>query len=685
MQKVNESSLKFEGCIPVECQGSGHSRRGGLCILWKAGVRADLVSFSTNHIAINISEQENNRLWLYTGVYGWPDKHLRTNTFQLLRRLAPRDDTPWLCMGDLNEILWSWEKQGGNHHITQNMEDFRQTITDLNIQDLGSTGNDFTWTNGRSGQNNIQVRLDRALATSSWSLWFPEARVTHLPRYKSDHSPILVECEGQKVQRGARKRKKQKLFRFKKMWLEKEACGDIVARGWDQGNTQITFPERTKSCGDYLRAWDEITFGNISKKIKKLKKELESLQDQIQSEETLQLMGEKTKELDVLLKDEEILWFQRSRALWLKDGDRNTSFFHKKASQRRRRNTIHKILNESGHWIVKEEEIEEYMRGYFMQLFTSVEPINMHRVVDTVEPRDQRQWNIDMVHSMFEEEEAMQILGIPLSLRPIEDRRFWNHTKSGQFTVRSAYFLATNRFSACGRGLPSTSSAATPWKVIWAMGVSPRVRHFLWRACNDALPSLQALRRRGIQLDPTCPACGEEVESLSHILLRCSVAVHSWGRSPIHLDINGTDPLEFKPVLWSIMKTLPAYGVSLFAMLAWNLWKARNRRYFDHVVQIPDQIVSWATDAAAEIQPTRRKRNGVDVLSSLIIDDITDLVSNLDIHEFSFVGREANRVAHFLSHYGPFVGFDTVWDTVPPLNCIGLLEENVRREPIDLG
>ena len=47
------------------------------------------------------------------------------------------------------------------------------------------------------------------------------------------------------------------------------------------------------------------------------------------------LMKVLKEEINLLLAKEATMWLQRSKIMWLKDGDKNTKFFHGKALQRR--------------------------------------------------------------------------------------------------------------------------------------------------------------------------------------------------------------------------------------------------------------------------------------------------------------------------------------------------------------
>ena len=57
--------------------------------------------------------------------------------------------------------------------------------------------------------------------------------------------------------------------------------------------------------------------------------------------------------------------------MYLKDGDRNTHFFHSRATQRRRRNLITGIKDQANTWCTKPDQISATFLAYYQQLFSS--------------------------------------------------------------------------------------------------------------------------------------------------------------------------------------------------------------------------------------------------------------------------------------------------------------------------
>lgn len=80
------------------------------------------------------------------------------------------------------------------------------------------------------------------------------------------------------------------------------------------------------------------------------------------------------RELNKLLEEEEMYWKLKSREDWLQWGDKNTMWFHSKASQRKRKNSIEGIKDAQGRWVEDEEEIGMVAVEYFRSLFSSTRP-----------------------------------------------------------------------------------------------------------------------------------------------------------------------------------------------------------------------------------------------------------------------------------------------------------------------
>ncbi|RVW94174.1 putative ribonuclease H protein [Vitis vinifera] len=66
---------------------------------------------------------------------------------------------------------------------------------------------------------------------------------------------------------------------------------------------------------------------------------------------------------------EEVHWRQKSRELWLKEGDRNTGYFHRMANSHRRNNSLDRIMI-NGEWLTEDQEVREGIVNAFQNLLS---------------------------------------------------------------------------------------------------------------------------------------------------------------------------------------------------------------------------------------------------------------------------------------------------------------------------
>ena len=165
-------------------------------------------------------------------------------------------------------------------------------------------------------------------------------------------------------------------FRFENMWLKAEGFLEKVGSWWTSyqvdGSSSYILAKKLKSLKMNLKKWNEEEFGNVSIKKTRLFQELQSL-DSIEEVRVLteeeRLTHTRTKmELEKTILLEEISWRQKSRALWLREGDKNTRFFHRVANSNRRVNTIGKLYV-SGEIIEDQGIIQAHIVDFYQSLY----------------------------------------------------------------------------------------------------------------------------------------------------------------------------------------------------------------------------------------------------------------------------------------------------------------------------
>jgi len=367
LSKMLPIGLLTNSCV-IDCNISGGGRAGGIMLLWNNDVTLNIANANKNFFDFYIRAPDNSMNWRATGIYGFPSSNAKTLTCDLIKDLYQLDThSAWLVFGDLNLVLNQNEKFGGNPIDLNVTSYFKSTLFHCELDDIGSKGSTYTWANNHEDDTFIMARLDRFLANDKWKLMFPEHTNSHLLRFRSDHNPLLLDFNQHDFQRN-KKLHKSKVKRMEKIWIQDQDCHKLIKDTWNStlGDSNCRLFKVLNSISD----WGHSKFGDHKSKIRELQDQLAKLKLKVPPDpETNQLIIKIEKDLDENLRLEELWWSQRAKTRWLKEGDRNTAYFHQKASDRKKRNWIRCLTTPEGTITHSEEDIYEIFNNYFQDIF----------------------------------------------------------------------------------------------------------------------------------------------------------------------------------------------------------------------------------------------------------------------------------------------------------------------------
>ncbi|XVF21103.1 hypothetical protein REPUB_Repub12eG0062100 [Reevesia pubescens] len=157
------------------------------------------------------------------------------------------------------------------------------------------------------------------------------------------------------------------------MWCTHLEREKLIQDSWvlDSSGDSVDVVVKVQRCGRTLDKWHKEVFGSLQRQSVDKKKELEKFYLEGQLSGNVSKLTTCRRELDILLHREKMAWRQRSKALWIKEVDHNTSFFHSVANSRCRSNHIMKLRDSSSVWQSDPGNLEEIIMEYFNDLFCS--------------------------------------------------------------------------------------------------------------------------------------------------------------------------------------------------------------------------------------------------------------------------------------------------------------------------
>eukprot|EP00253_Pinus_taeda_P010854 PITA_10854 len=361
--------------------------------------------------------------------------------------------------GDLNLIRNIEEKLGGNFYAYPSREALEEIIQTHSLVGIPPQNGRFTWSNKRTGKNNIKERLDRILAQERIMANFQRIQSTIIQGYISDHKPVAL-CLDKGKYTGPIP------FKYNKVWDSSEDFKELIKDHWAMditGSPHFIWETNIKRLRTTIKHWARQFAAeqgrkksDIQMKLAQWNQEKECAQD---TEEDQWKKNELYKELYKQNRMEEEEQRQKSRCLWLNSGDKNTSFFHNSLKLRRAGNNIERIKVED-RVLTDQEEIKDAASRHFQTLLTTdpnyLENLDFLNIMGNKISEAQ---SAELDKEITTEEIEWSILSMPLDKAPSPDGFTVAFYKTHWEIIKKDYIrMEKNFFTKCKMGSSIKSS-----------------------------------------------------------------------------------------------------------------------------------------------------------------------------------------------------------------------------------
>ncbi|XP_039064868.1 uncharacterized protein LOC120210139 [Hibiscus syriacus] len=356
------------------CSNYDYAINGRIWMLWRKGIDLSIIQVADQCITAKGNFQ--GKPVFISSIYGSNDGVHRRQLWQKIKDVESIvDQSPWVLGGDYNIFLHSQESSDHDllgHYLTPDMKDFQVFTQELALHDHPFFGPNFTWSN-KQQELFLARKLDRVLVNPRWDSAFPNSFVEFLAPGVSDHCMAVIWLSKDPPA------SRPKPFKFFNFWTAHPVFLSNVRQSWSHnvlGNPMTALFSKLKRLKICLKGFNIEHYSNLSDRVKLKRAELEHQQLlTLKGENAIEKELELQDQLKILEEAETNILKQKAKIQWMRDGDKNTKFFHSIVAFKNKRDTLRILVDDSGNRLETYDDMSKEVVSFFSKLLGSSDPM----------------------------------------------------------------------------------------------------------------------------------------------------------------------------------------------------------------------------------------------------------------------------------------------------------------------